>query len=294
MKIAPPSNDIIWRRFSNRDRNRKTFIRLLLWVILIFVSVILITPLTLLDNINPIIELMEQYLGGIVYVKSYFQLFLTPLCLYLFNYVLIPTLIDFLIRFERRSRKSHNAKTKLRKNFFFFILNQILLPLAGFSTIMSFFQYLASKDLADWPETLASKMSPSGSFFLRYIVQVSLLSNTFQLLSLPKIFWDHYNTHTWYCKKKKKSKTNIGRYIFSHIQLNCIKTQLLTLGWGATKRRPTSISLTSRRSVFPSSQWCSCSVRACRLLVSHKYNIIVPFGCLFFVFKYFIDKYNIV
>jgi hypothetical protein len=109
-------------------------------------------------------------------------------------------------------------------NFFFFILNQIMLPLAGISTIYGFFEYLASMELADWPETLASNISPSGSFFLRYIIQVSLISNTFQLLSLPKLFWDFINTHTWYMTRLpvmsentlamlyKKSAFNISNY----------------------------------------------------------------------------------
>jgi hypothetical protein len=210
LKIAPPSNDIIWEYFSNRHTKRKTLIRAILWTLLIMISIVLVTPLTILDNLNPIIQLIETYLGGMVYVKTYFQLFLTPFCLYLFNYVLIPILISFLINFEQRSRKSHNAKTRLRKNFFFFILNQIMLPLAGFSTIYSFFEYLAKQDLTDWPETLASKMSPSGSFFLRYIIQISLLSNTFQLLSLPKIFYDFFSNHTWTCKRIKKTKNDIS------------------------------------------------------------------------------------
>lgn len=167
LRLAPPANDIIWGNFSNRDRLKKFLTRLCLWLLLIIISVVLITPLTLLENLNPLIELAETYLGKLTYVKTYFQLFLTPFCLYLFNYILIPQLIEFLIRYENRSRKSHNAKTKLRKNFFFFILNQIMLPLAGFTSIYSFFEYLASLDLADWPEMLASKMSPSGSFFLR-------------------------------------------------------------------------------------------------------------------------------
>lgn len=211
IKKAPPANDIVWQHFSNRGYYQKLAIRMFLWLLLIMVSIVFITPLTIIENLNPLVEILEYYLEDFVFVRTYFQFFLTPFCLYLFNYIIVPTLIDFLIRHEKRSRKSHNAKTKLRKNFFFFILNQVMLPLAGFSTIYSFFEYLASQELADWPQMLASKMSPSGSFFLRYIIQVSLISNTFQLLSLPKMFWDFWRTHTWYLAPiKTQQKGAVG------------------------------------------------------------------------------------
>lgn len=68
-------------------------------------SIVLITPLTLIDNLNPVIQIIEAYVSDFEFVKIYAQYFLTPLCLYIFNYVMIPFLIDFLIRFEERSRK---------------------------------------------------------------------------------------------------------------------------------------------------------------------------------------------
>ena len=68
----------------------------------------------------------------------------------------------------------------------------------GFKAIKEFFDFLSGMELSDWPETLANKASPSGTFFLRYLIQISLISNTFQLLSLPKLFWDFFNNYTWY------------------------------------------------------------------------------------------------
>ena len=50
-------------------------------------------------------------------------------------------------------------------NFFFFVLNQIMLPLTGLSTISSLFWLFASKEIEEWPELVANKMRFSGSFF---------------------------------------------------------------------------------------------------------------------------------
>lgn len=209
---CPPASDIVWDNFSYSDRHVKTLLRTLTWMILIIISIVLITPLTILDNLNPLLTIVDSYLGEYQIVSSYFQFFVTPFCLYIFNYILIPFLIDFLITFERRSRKSHKAKTKFRKNFFFFVLNQIFLPLAGFKTIYSFLQFLTSFDLSDWPEVLAGKINPNGGFFLRYLIQVSLISNTFQLLSLNKKFWDFYYSHNWFWRRKNQTTLNLADY----------------------------------------------------------------------------------
>lgn len=79
LRIAPPSNDIIWRYVSNRGKFTKTFLRFCSWSLLIIISVVLITPLTIIDNLNPIVELLQTYLGDYTYVKSYIQYFVTPL-----------------------------------------------------------------------------------------------------------------------------------------------------------------------------------------------------------------------
>uniref|UniRef100_A0A7S3J6M6 CSC1/OSCA1-like 7TM region domain-containing protein n=1 Tax=Euplotes harpa TaxID=151035 RepID=A0A7S3J6M6_9SPIT len=113
----------------------------------------------------------------------------------------------------------------MRKNFFFFILNQIFLPLTGLYSIYQFFTFIASKNLEEWPDLIASKMSFSGSFFLRYIIQLSLITNTFQLLSLPKLFYDFWFTHTWYFAKKNEDSFSLAELykrsaIFANVERN--------------------------------------------------------------------------
>ena len=85
------------------------------WAILIAISIVLITPLTFLENLNPIIDVIEDYVDDSGLVRTYYQYFMTPVCWYIFNYVMIPILIELGIIFEGRSRKCHNAKTRMRK-----------------------------------------------------------------------------------------------------------------------------------------------------------------------------------
>jgi len=96
-------------------------------------------------------------------------------------------------------------------------MNQIMLPLVGETTIFSFFKYLGSKHLSEWPEMLASKMSPSGSFFLRYMIHLSFISNSFQLLSISKVLYDLYYSRDWLCRKKKKQPLNLADFYRSAV-----------------------------------------------------------------------------
>lgn len=84
-----------------------------------------------------------------------------------------------------------------------------MLPLTGVVTIYGFFDIMAHKNIEEWPNFIASKMSFSGSFFLRYIIQVSLINNTFQLLSLPKMFFDFWYSRTWFCTRKKLNVSTV-------------------------------------------------------------------------------------
>lgn len=78
LRIAPPSNDIIWKNISNRFKKWKFFKRLFTWAILIAISIVLITPLTFLENLNPIIDVIEDYVDDSGLVRTYYQYFMTP------------------------------------------------------------------------------------------------------------------------------------------------------------------------------------------------------------------------
>jgi len=291
IRIAPPSNDIIWENLSNRNKGIKTLYRFFTWSFLIIISVLLTLPLTFLDKLEPLINFINRYLENDYTTQENFQLYLTPLCLYFTNYILIPTVIIFLLGYEKRSRKSHNAKTKFRKNFFFFIMNQIIVPLAGFKTIKQVYDHFAEVSVAEWPEELSNNVSTSGSFFLRYIIQISLITNTFQLLSLPKLFWDFYSTHTWYLKKIEIKR---GDNITEVIERSLYKTLSTKNNLGKRLNSDENADNTAFYFDLAYQQAFSISIFAMVFLFSITNPIILPFGCLFFYLKFCIDKYNIV
>ena len=64
-----------------------------------------------------------------------------PLILIIFNQGLIPLLIDLVAKYEDHETQSAKQLTILRLNYFFMLLNTILLPLTGYITIKDFLNY---------------------------------------------------------------------------------------------------------------------------------------------------------
>jgi hypothetical protein len=60
---------------------------------------------------------------------------LTPLILFTFNYIFIPTLVDFISYYEEYETKSDRHKNNLYKQWFYMLLNMIFLPMLNITTI---------------------------------------------------------------------------------------------------------------------------------------------------------------
>ncbi len=95
-------------------------------------------------------------------------------------------------------------------------------------------------------------------FFMRYIVQVTFLSNSIQLLALPQYF-------------VKKFRVLIASTDYEKFYASMIK-KYFDYGFNY------SFSIT---------------VFVLTLCFSTTIPLIAPFGCLFFYIKYFVDKYNL-
>ena len=54
------------------------------------------------------------------------------------NVILIPFFIDIMVTLEDHPTKSSRQITILNRNFFFMLLNSLLLPLTGLTTIKAF------------------------------------------------------------------------------------------------------------------------------------------------------------
>lgn len=103
-------------------------------------------------------------------VNSLLTQYFPTLILFLFNFVLIPLLIDLIAIFESHRTKSGRQLSIMKKNFVFMMLNAIFLPLTELATIKAFISYLAEIKFEDLPTALSQNLVASYYFFLRYMI----------------------------------------------------------------------------------------------------------------------------
>ena len=68
------------------------------------------------------------------------------------------------------------------------MINTIFLPLTLQTTILSFLQYVSGIDWISLPEAIATNLVNNNQFFLRYMIQLTFVSNGVQLLDIPHYF----------------------------------------------------------------------------------------------------------
>lgn len=91
----------------------------ILVIILFFSCVVFITPVSLVDNLKPIVDAITKNLGSNNWLSIILTTYLSPLILLAFNFGIIPLLIDFIAFLEDHKTKSLKQLGIMRKNFFF-------------------------------------------------------------------------------------------------------------------------------------------------------------------------------
>jgi hypothetical protein len=101
------------------------------------------------------------------------------------NVILIPFFIDIMVMCEDHRTKSSRQIAILNRNFFFMLVNSLLLPLTGLTTIKAFIQALEQEDVVNWPYYFAKNLLTTYNYFITYFIQLTFLSIGFWLLDLP-------------------------------------------------------------------------------------------------------------
>ena len=95
----------MWENFNKRSPFRCCKVTVLN-VLLFFVTVILLTPISILESLGPmIVEIRDFFPEGSIFgamIANYF----TPMILFMFNYVLIPSIVDYISYYEEFETKS--------------------------------------------------------------------------------------------------------------------------------------------------------------------------------------------
>lgn len=131
---AYPESDIIWADLY-KDKIISIVKTLILWVLLLLISVVLLTPIILLNMSNEIITMFNLDKSWLS--KNVYNNYLSSLMTMLMNVILIPFFIDIMVMIEDYHTKSQRQVAILNRNFIFMVLNSLLLPLTSLTTIKS-------------------------------------------------------------------------------------------------------------------------------------------------------------
>lgn len=181
-KLAPSPRDIKWENIHLTGSFRG-FLIVVLNILLVFVSMLVIAPATVLDELTPLIDNLEKAFNEDSYIRLTITDYLPPFILILINSNLLPYLVRYVSQKSRYWLKSHQATYILHGNIIYLILNTIFIPLMSLQSIEAVIQRMYHTDVGNWNLSLGSLLfSSSGSFALRYLQNCCLLTSASQLL----------------------------------------------------------------------------------------------------------------
>ena len=256
IKRAPSPSDILWDNIKYSKKWRT--IRMISFTIALFIiCLIIITPNVINDELSPIIadisnQITDQYTRNIINEYSY------TLIVVLMNSLIIPFVVGYIAMFELHYKRSYREKSIFVKNVVFMLVNCFIIPTFGVLNVNKMKSYIKYLLNSGWDWDVSEALVRNTYFFMRYIIQVTFISNGIQLLALPQFFVRKFRVFL--------AKTDYEKFYASLIK------KYFDYGYHY------SFSIT---------------VFILTLCFSSTIPLIAPFGSLFFIMKYFIDKYNL-
>lgn len=254
VSLAPLSMDIIWENLSIPRGVwwlRWIGINIILVVFLIFFT----TPSILLDSVVQFKAAVENVTA--TSTPRFFQSYISSFLLIIFGWVLLFIVIKSVF-LEFHWSKTKREQIILRKAFLFKVLQVIILPSIGLTSLSALGQLSSESELEDHLSCIF--LPNNGAFFISYIIIATCVSIPLELLRVPQFLEYVYHKSTAKTKlQRHQAFKKVLRYDFALGIQYALNLLIFTL--------TTTFSL-----VTP---------------------LIVPFGAVFFVAKYFADKYNL-
>ena len=256
IKKAPSPSDIIWDNIKYSKKWRK--IRMLFFNISLFIiCLIIITPNYINNELSPLIndismQIDNKNLRSIITEYSY------TLIVVIMNSGVIPVIVGYIAMAELHYKRSYREKSIFYKNVIFMVINCFFIPTFGVLNFEKIKNGLMILIKIHWDFDVSEGFIKNAYFFMRYIIQVTFISNGIQLLALPQFF-------------VKKFRVFIASSDYEKFYASLVK-KYFDYGYNY------SFSIT---------------VFMLTLCFSTTIPLITPFGFLFFLLKYYIDKYNL-
>lgn len=141
---AFPQSDVIWEDFT-KDSVISTTKTVILWVFLLLLSIVLITPVLIIEYWNKLEENLD--LDYRFVTKETVNEYISSLSAVIVSLILIPFFLDMMVLMEDFRTKSQRQVALLNRNFIFMLTNMLFLNLTGLTTIKAFLWEVEKQDL---------------------------------------------------------------------------------------------------------------------------------------------------
>lgn len=91
----------------------------ILLLVLFVACVVVITPVSLVENLKPILDFITDTIGKSSMLSEMLYTYISPLILLAFNSGIVPVFIDMVALLEGHKYKSIKQLGIMRKNYFF-------------------------------------------------------------------------------------------------------------------------------------------------------------------------------
>ena len=188
IREAPCPTDIIWPLFCTKFSFMNLIFSILLNLMLFLITILCVSPLTFISNFRFIRQELIHYVSE---DSEFFNLAVeqfAPLVLMLFNYQLIPIMVSKTGEFSDYELKSDKHIANMRRYYFFLMLNTIILPISGLTSMESVKDLMFSKGLPkgllETHNIITQNLVKSSSFFIRYLMSCTFLSSCFLIFDI--------------------------------------------------------------------------------------------------------------
>lgn len=180
-KTSSNPQDIIWKNIGSRSKF-SIISKILYNALFIFLFLMILTPSTF----NYLIIGLVESIGGGVILKGIVGVYLPSLLLLVYQQVILPEAVEFLVTQEKHAYKHDEISSGLRKYLFYLIFYIFLYPLLGLKFVE--LVKLFFDNSIDWEEEFANSINENGQFFTVLLIHECFIKNAWDLMVTGKYF----------------------------------------------------------------------------------------------------------
>jgi hypothetical protein len=180
-ETAPSPGDLIWKNIG-LDPSTSFLRKVITNFAFLIIFLIFLTPASFIKQIEDLFKRMGiQLIGGVV------AMYLPSLLLLLYQALILPFVVDYMVKREKHDKKHKEISSGLKKYLFYLIFYWFLYPVLGLQFI-EFVRMFLNED-SNWQQLFSLRITESGQFFTVFLIHQAFLKNGWDLIVAYKFFW---------------------------------------------------------------------------------------------------------